>query len=351
MAIKLEKWKLTHIVPDEDKLFVNLNTWFDTQPLNGSSPLTHYYNYGTKFHPGELASFRRKDRYEGTRWLGHTAKRLFAIHAAVICRGIDVYKTNKVKTFRMLNCKPAGGWWQKDSQTEGFFCHNMLCPWCYLRRFGELFRYMSFDTTRLVDRLSRPAGRDKNGGLGFSQTVNLTLFTAQEEWKDTEASPILQPWAVSSFVSFCDHFVRKGIPYGVKRTVSEFKTGMRFLSPLLEIGPYNRKERDSKPITLVGLRTGYIHTTPFEGLPETEIIKLGEGTVRVTRLTGIPLERAMLLASPYPVRWFDAPDKLVKQMADAFHNRKTYGVVRLVKDKADLQLPCPETELHSIPSV
>jgi hypothetical protein len=94
------------------------------------------------------------------------------------------------KTWRMLNCPPAGGHWEPVTRASGHAgspCHTLVCPWCHLRRVDETVKEArrlsigsggKFAATSYVLRLNRlPDSDDIDACYAASREFRLRVGT------------------------------------------------------------------------------------------------------------------------------------------------------------------------------
>lgn len=164
-------WYLTRLVPHLGGLNKTLPVFFkQSRLLKGC----HLRVRGSeerelKYLTSELSSDRES----------LMARSLLAIRLAcffALRRGFegDIEKLSKTRFSWILSCRPSGGYWTGPGRV--LHCHNLLCPWCWLRRHDLLYRSLTGKAgCHIVD------GDRKTRGLGLGSRLHCLSFRAHGE--------------------------------------------------------------------------------------------------------------------------------------------------------------------------
>jgi hypothetical protein len=137
--VKPIHWVLREIWPSQGQLFQVIKRWRESRSdvLRGGFPSSRR---------GDLNSLTGADKRP---WRLPVAATLYAMDWAYRSQVLRLagLKTLPVwKTWRMLNCPPAGGRWEPMTRANGHAgspCMVPICPWCHIRRTDEILRAAS----------------------------------------------------------------------------------------------------------------------------------------------------------------------------------------------------------------
>ena len=313
IQVRSISWKLEEIFPNFGDLLSNLDSWFEQ-----SDHLHQFYKgrySGQRYHKGQIGRFTQQDRRSGTKWKSHVARRLFAVHRALVDTCTKFHGMGDSALWLPKNCPPSGGRWTSDvhyaqNNPTGKRCRHFLCPWCYLREFHDLRRIALFkDTSKVVLR-----SRDHSAkAAGLKNPVNITLFETSSK------DPFLLSracWKV--FITRTDEAILS--PHEAaggmleRRDWPEFHRGLKIA--------YATHEPDKGYI----LRVGYLHNNPV--LEPREISTKADllPPIHVRRISEYDINAALRLIMPYPVHMLgNATEGQI--INAAMKGRKLYSVV------------------------
>lgn len=276
------------------------------------------------------------------RWQGTIARRLYAVYHLARGAAIRMHEAggfDPFSTWRFLNCRPYGGNWTSAydvKKAAGKQCRNLLCPWCYLRRYDALKTLLKSPVTEPV---RFPAGNIVNnpGVLADAKEgLSATLFDAYGDGQivtavsDTDTTYELNATQRVALRRTFHDDVKRRCTLAIKRRLED-QTGQgtvvtnspEFFTAVATVTPVIRPS-DSK----LGVRFAYLHNTPFpDGRAKFKMMgdhRAISGVIELERVAGLSAEKALLLAQPYPWDLLDKPTDVQLEVLSLMYNKSTY---------------------------
>jgi hypothetical protein len=323
-------WTLKQIFLAQGDLNRTLADWFER-----NERLRMTYGLVDRIYP-DVKAFDNPEH----KWQGIVARKLYAVYHLARGAAIRMHEAgifDPFTTWRFLNCRPYGGNWISAydvKKAAGKQCRNLLCPWCYLRRYDALKKLLKAPVT---EQIRFPAGNvvSNPGVLADAQEgLSATVFDAYGDGQivTTESDTAYSLNAAQRVAlrrAFQDD-VKRRCTLALKRRLedcdgqnttatssAEFLAAVATMMPVIRTG-------DGK----VGIRLTYLHNTPFPG-GRTKFKLMGDhraisGVIEMERVSGLSVEKALLLAQPHPWDLFDKTTDSQLEVLSSMYNRSMY---------------------------
>lgn len=260
-----------------------------------------------------LKKFEEMDRQIGSKRHVYVARRLLALRRAL--HEVSAYLSkagyDSSRSWRISNCRPAGGKWVCARGTTFYQCRSLICPWCWLRRAAMLRRKaLAAPGVEVATHLG-----SKTPGVGLIEPVQVTsfAFSAAEVLKNS----VLRTSSYHQVEGLVNRRLEKKRDESVY-TVSdepEFDVALRL------VGIMPSPDKSEALLTFSYLHNG---VTPVLGRG-CKIQGLC-GELVMTRHDAMSIRDALRRFQPYPIWLLNWVSTRLKELLETTSGLRMYGV-------------------------